>query len=297
MPQFPVLSTLLLTPVLTFLLLVSANCAGLDSEGDYDESGEGDRSDVAISPYGFWPGGDVYLLIAPGFEDTAVGRKLVEAQIELAEHSAIRINFIYDAHQAPAGRYTRFTARSEGAGGEAPPGTTSTIGEAEASPESAKHELGHILGLLHTQQRPDRDVHITIHRTHIKDDMLWTFTPQPYKVTIGPYDPGSVMQYGSFAGSRNRCATMTVRDHANPSNPANNPDSCFYQNATDPKHQLDPKLRIVSSADFSAWNLVNFAVMYCEPEFCGTNCASQERCNAGQVAYHREQYATWLRNE
>lgn len=57
------------------------------------------------------------------------------------------------------------------------------------------HEIGHVLGLWHTQSRSDRDEYITIYRSNIQTDKLSQFGIKREAFVYGPYDFSSIMHY------------------------------------------------------------------------------------------------------
>jgi len=88
-------------------------------------------------------------------------------------------------------------------------------------PRTYRHELGHVLGLYHEHQRPDRDTYITYHSNNAESGSGSQFS----KMTAGSYnyygstfDFNSIMIYGSFAYAKNQYstdpkdATLTKKD-------------------------------------------------------------------------------------
>jgi hypothetical protein len=66
---------------------------------------------------------------------------------------------------------------------------------------SIAHELGHVIGLVHEHQRPDRDKYITINYENIEFGVEDQFSTLPleywaYDYTKYPYDYNSIMHYG-----------------------------------------------------------------------------------------------------
>ncbi len=64
------------------------------------------------------------------------------------------------------------------------------------------HELGHVLGLIHEQQRPDRELYITVDMSKVEPDLRLQFLPtEPRSYTYWqyPYDYESIMHYKHIA--------------------------------------------------------------------------------------------------
>lgn len=64
------------------------------------------------------------------------------------------------------------------------------------------HEIGHAVGLVHEQNRNDRDQFVTIQWSNILSNQTHNFQPQtnpPSARDIGDYDYGSIMHYGRTA--------------------------------------------------------------------------------------------------
>jgi hypothetical protein len=74
------------------------------------------------------------------------------------------------------------------------------------------HELMHAAGFYHEQSRGDRDDYISIAWDEIAPEMRSNFDKRDARgQDIGPYDYGSIMHYGSYAGSRSGNPTIIPR--------------------------------------------------------------------------------------
>ncbi|KIH63832.1 astacin [Ancylostoma duodenale] len=75
------------------------------------------------------------------------------------------------------------------------------LGEACTGVGGMAHEIGHVLGLDHIQNRPDRDQYIFVNETTIKAfEQQFVQMKEEEEVNYGmPYDLGSVMQYPADA--------------------------------------------------------------------------------------------------
>ena len=77
------------------------------------------------------------------------------------------------------------------------------------------HEIGHAVGFVHEQNRPDRDNHVIINWYNIPEHIRGNFVK--YSSTVintynVPYDYDSLMHYGGKAGSKNGDPTIETLD-------------------------------------------------------------------------------------
>jgi acylphosphatase len=73
------------------------------------------------------------------------------------------------------------------------------------------HEIGHTVGLWHTQSREDRNSFVTIQYVNIEDNRRHNFDQHISDGTdIGPYDYWSIMHYPRFAFSKNNQPTIVT---------------------------------------------------------------------------------------
>ncbi|EYC08358.1 hypothetical protein Y032_0066g3720 [Ancylostoma ceylanicum] len=90
-----------------------------------------------------------------------------------------------------------------------------SLGEGCDAVSIAAHELGHAIGLYHTQSRYDRDRYITLYAQNVKPDWLDQFAKQSmatnnnYGIT---YDFGGIMHYGATSATGNGEPTMVPSD-------------------------------------------------------------------------------------
>ena len=79
-----------------------------------------------------------------------------------------------------------------------------------------RHELGHTLGLFHTQSRTDRDQHVRVVTDNIEDKYRYAFRIAENALAIGDYDVRSVMHYSGYLFSKNGEPTLVLRDSGEP---------------------------------------------------------------------------------
>merc|ERR1711990_606801 len=78
---------------------------------------------------------------------------------------------------------------------------------------TAVHEIGHALGLVHEQQRPDRDRYLTMNLANVNPHQIHNFNTKTDVDTQGvPYDYMSVMHYPGNVFSKNGGLTMLTID-------------------------------------------------------------------------------------
>ena len=75
----------------------------------------------------------------------------------------------------------------------------------------AMHEFGHLLGLIHEHQRPDRDNYVTINYQNMNTTIHYAFTAFTSALNMGGYDFLSIMHYGPYNGSSNGLPTLQVK--------------------------------------------------------------------------------------
>jgi len=76
------------------------------------------------------------------------------------------------------------------------------------------HELMHVLGFFHEQNREERDDHVTVYYNNIKKGAEDNFVKLEKGLTSGygiGYDYGSVMHYSQYAFSSNNQPTLTPK--------------------------------------------------------------------------------------
>ncbi len=74
------------------------------------------------------------------------------------------------------------------------------------------HEIGHAIGLIHEQSKPNRDDEVIIKWDNIQDGKSHNFSIHTNSVFIEDFDYNSIMLYSSYAFTRNNYPTITKND-------------------------------------------------------------------------------------
>nr|UZC46533.1 hatching enzyme [Exorista sorbillans]WFF64589.1 hatching enzyme [Exorista sorbillans] len=80
-------------------------------------------------------------------------------------------------------------------------------------PGTVLHELMHVLGFMHEQNRKERDSYVTIQFQNVQENAVANFQKAPNTIAFGVgYDYGSVMHYSPKAFSRNDQPTIVAKN-------------------------------------------------------------------------------------
>ncbi|KAK3084618.1 hypothetical protein FSP39_016381 [Pinctada imbricata] len=152
----------------------------------------------------YWQHGVIPYIVDSSL-DLVVSQRLQKAINEWETHTCIRFRPAIDI--SPENSQVVFKKRNYGC--------ASTVGRVGGRQYanismfcgvgSIIHELGHIVGFVHEQSRPDRDDYVSILYQNVKTGRRDQFKKYSRKEveTFGiPYDVGSVMHYGSTAFSK-----------------------------------------------------------------------------------------------
>lgn len=114
-------------------------------------------------------------------------------------------------------------------------GPTMTIGpDGWIKKGTLRHELLHVLGFPHEQQRDDRDAYVWIQEDNIAEDeeLNFIYWPNPNLNLNGPYDFGSVMQYRACS----KAADCDPVAECGPEAICKTCASCYTMEALDPHY-------------------------------------------------------------
>ncbi len=165
-----------------------------------------------------WPGGNVYYRFDPAqvSNGTITAAKMRQFRDSVAEWTAFaNVHFIENITGQPnyvtvqeANISGGFSSSVGMAGGE----QFVQFGPAAWNRGTICHEVGHVLGFYHEQQRDDRDSYVVINFQNMDPGQQGNFTKLPGgSVAQGPYDFFSVMHYARKALSNNGQDTISMQ--------------------------------------------------------------------------------------
>lgn len=163
-----------------------------------------------------WPDGVVTFYL--DFDQSDHGKVLTRLMRDAATKMSRKTNtcWVEKPHGEGAVKITHSSTAINSAllGYPGPGNDRSTIAMIDESEGIGLHEMGHILGLLHEQQRPDRNNFVRINYDNIAPGRRSQFDLPRWlsiqSVTTTPYDFGSIMHYHPYAFSINSRPTISL---------------------------------------------------------------------------------------
>ncbi|RDW66418.1 metalloendopeptidase [Coleophoma cylindrospora] len=157
------------------------------------------------------------------------------------------------------------------------------------TPGTAGHEIGHLIGLAHEQQRPDRDQYVRVLTNRIDPNFLDQFDILPWIDTSLPFDYNSIMMYSNTAFSKNNKPTIEslTNQEINPYDTATQGDYAAVNKAYNcPAWLTNPipecrKGAIPANTDFSSYDFIIDDTTFNQAKAGGyTHIAVHQHCNS-----------------
>jgi Astacin (Peptidase family M12A) len=170
-------------------------------------------------PYGYWDWGVIPYEIAPNFQpnDRVALLAAMQTWMRIAPITFVPrttqsgfLAITHDETQNPSEPSPCFG--SLGQIGRGRPGRLN-LGTGCVFSRIMLHEMGHIVGLFHEHQRPDRDNFVTVDTSNVQPNALGALSKITGAVNASGYDLGSIMHYDAYAFAIDRTRpTIIPRD-------------------------------------------------------------------------------------
>ncbi|KAI9775074.1 MAG: hypothetical protein M1839_001466 [Geoglossum umbratile] len=184
------------------------------------DEGEIEERAFSIWPWEFakkWPGG----VIRYKFESTAARAALISGVTEAIRRWKVKTPFLQFIEDPAATLTIKHTVGPNGCWSPVGVGSVMSLDTASCDVATYVHEFGHLLGLIHEHQRPDRDAYVTFQCQNVIgfvntpgwcdcQGLACQFQKYPFvsEDWSGPYDILSVMQYFATEWSGNGQPTL-----------------------------------------------------------------------------------------